>query len=319
MTSVGERQALPGLSVVVPVFNGRSSLTPLAQALEEVLPSLAGEFELILVDDGSRDDSWAVVQALVASRPWVRGIALAKNYGQHNALLCGIRAARFELTATLDDDLQHPPGELAKLIARLGAGFDIVYGTPEVQPHGFWRSVSSRVTKKVLSRAMGAETAGMVSAFRIFRTRLRDGFCTFTGPFVSIDVLLTWATSRFGYVRTRHEPRRYGVSNYGFQNLVRHALNMLTGFSVLPLQLASLMGLVTAAFGVCLLVWVLGSYAVLGFSAPGFPFLASTLIILSGVQLIALGVIGEYLARMHFRLMQIPSYVIREDSETHER
>lgn len=316
---MAENKLLPGLSVVVPVFNGAASLPHLVQGLEAVLPSLASEFELIFVDDGSRDGAWLVVQELVASRSWVRGFALAKNYGQHNALLCGIRAARFELTATLDDDLQHPPAELAKLISRLNEGFDIVYGTPEVQPHGFWRSVSSRVSKKVLSRAMGAETAGMVSAFRVFRTRLRDGFDSFTGPFVSIDVLLTWATSRFSYVLTRHEPRRYGVSNYGFKNLVQHALNMLTGFSVLPLQVASLMGLATALLGVCLLVWVLGRYAILGFSSPGFPFLASTLIILSGVQLIALGVIGEYLARMHFRLMQIPSYVVREELDSRER
>ena len=128
---------------------------------------------------------------------------------------------------------------------------------------------------------------------------------------MSIDVLLTWGTTRFAAVPVRHDPRQVGVSNYTFRKLVRHALNMMTGFSTLPLQLASVVGFAFTLFGLLLLVYVIGRYLIEGGSVPGFPFLASTIALFSGAQLFALGIIGEYLARMHFRMMDRPSYVIR--------
>jgi undecaprenyl-phosphate 4-deoxy-4-formamido-L-arabinose transferase len=158
---------------------------------------------------------------------------------------------------------------------------------------------------------MGAEIARKVSAFRVFRTQVRDAFATYQGPFVSIDVLLTWGTTRFAAITVAHEPRRAGVSNYTFRKLVTHALNMMTGFSVLPLQVASLLGFGFMLFGVGILFYVLGRYVLQGTNVPGFPFLASIIAIFSGVQLFALGVIGEYLARMHFRSMDRPSFVVR--------
>lgn len=141
---------------------------------------------------------------------------------------------------------------------------------------------------------------------------MRAGFVDFHSPFVSLDVLLTWGTDRFTAIPVQHNPRRTGSSNYTFRKLVRHALNMVTGFSVLPLQLASLMGFAFALFGVLVLVYVIGRYLIQGGSVPGFPFLASTIAIFSGVQLFALGIIGEYLARMHFRLQDKPPYVVGE-------
>ena len=135
---------------------------------------------------------------------------MSRNYGQHNALLCGIRAARYPIIVTLDDDLQNPPEEIDKLIAALDDGADVVYGTPENEQHGFLRDQSSRITKLALQSAMGAETARNVSAFRAFRTRLRDAFATYRGPYVSIDVLLTWGTTRFSHITVRHEPRAIG-------------------------------------------------------------------------------------------------------------
>jgi undecaprenyl-phosphate 4-deoxy-4-formamido-L-arabinose transferase len=158
---------------------------------------------------------------------------------------------------------------------------------------------------------MGAEVARSVSAFRVFRTRLRDAFAAYQGPFVSIDVLLTWGTARFAALPVREEPRALGRSNYTFLRLVRHALNMVTGFSALPLQCAAWTGFALTLFGIGLLAYVLGRYLVQGTSVPGFPFLASVIVIFSGAQLFALGIIGEYLARMHFRIMDKPPYTIR--------
>jgi undecaprenyl-phosphate 4-deoxy-4-formamido-L-arabinose transferase len=162
---------------------------------------------------------------------------------------------------------------------------------------------------------MGAETARKVSAFRAFRTRLRAAFLDYRGPFLSIDVLLTWTTTRFAAVEVAHRERRYGQSNYTFRQLVAHAINMMTGFSVLPLQLASLTGFAVTFFGVAVLTYVVVQYFLRGTTVPGFPFLASVIAIFSGAQLFALGIIGEYLARMHFRMMERPTYAVAETTE----
>lgn len=302
---------LQGLSVVVPVYNSAALLPDLVKAVYAYLETSACPYELILVNDASRDRSWDVVVDLAARHPWIRGINLTRNYGQHNALLCGIRAACNAIIVTMDDDLQHPPREIPRLLEKLNEGYDVVYGTPEEEQHGVCRNLASKVTKLALSSAMGAETAHKVSAFRAFRAPIRDAFSRYQGPFVSIDVLLTWGTTRFAAIPVRHEPRRVGVSNYTARKLLTHALNMMTGFSTIPLQFASLLGFAFTLFGIAVLLYVVGRYFLQGGSAPGFPFLASVIAIFSGVQLFALGIIGEYLARMHFRMMEKPSYTVR--------
>jgi undecaprenyl-phosphate 4-deoxy-4-formamido-L-arabinose transferase len=298
------------LSVVTPVYNGEASVAELCRRLGEVLPRVATQYEIILVNDGSRDRSWEVISELSSRSPTVRGINLMRNYGQHNALLCGIRAAKYDVIVTLDDDLQHPAEEIPQLLARLDEGFDVVYGTPESEQNGVMRALASRITRLALRGAIGREVAKNVSAFRLFRTQLREAFSGYQSPFVSVDVLLTWATTRFGAVIVPFQPRHSGSSNYTFTKLVRFALDMMTGFSTAPLQLASLIGFSCTLFGIGVFFYVFVRYCLEG-SVPGFPFLASIIAIFSGAQLFALGVIGEYLARMHFRSMKRPAYVVR--------
>jgi glycosyltransferase involved in cell wall biosynthesis len=298
------------LSVVTPVYNGEASLAELCRRLGEILPRVATQHEIILVNDGSRDRSWEIISELSSRSPTVRGLNLMRNYGQHNALLCGIRAAKYELIVTLDDDLQHPPEEIPRLLARLEEGFDVVYGTPENEQNGLMRALASRITRLTLRTAVGADVARNVSAFRLFRTQLREAFAGYQTPFVSIDVLLTWATTCFGATTVPFQQRHSGASNYTFAKLVRHALDMMTGFSTAPLQLASLIGFACTLFGIGIFLYVFIRYCLEG-SVPGFPFLASIIAIFSGAQLFALGVIGEYLARMHFRSMKRPAYVVR--------
>jgi len=304
----------PSLSVVIPVYNSATILPELISQLHDYLPAMASRFEIILVNDGSRDNSWDVIEQLAGTYPAVRGFTLMRNAGQHNALLCGIRAARCDVTITMDDDLQHPPAELPKLLALLDTGSDVVYGTPATDEHSLWRVIASQVTKIALQGSMGAETARNTSALRAFRTRLRDAFADYRSPYVSIDVLLTWGTTKFTSVAVRHDPRLQGASNYTFKKLLTHAFNMMTGYSVKPLQMASLMGFVCALFGLFVLAYVIGRYIVLGHSVPGFPFLASIIALFSGAQLLALGIIGEYLARMHFRMMERPTYTVRDQT-----
>lgn len=320
MTNTESTTGMPfSVSVVVPVHNSEGSLASLVDRLEQLLPSIASAFEIILVNDGSRDHSWQVIVDLVSKYPTVQGIDLMRNYGQHNALLCGIRESKYDVIVTMDDDLQHPPEEIPKLLDKLADNYDVVYGIVHYEQHNLWRTLSSQVTKIALQRAMGVETARNVGPFRAFRSQVRDAFANYQDPFVCIDVILTWSTARFAAVPVRHDPRRIGTSNYTFRKLVIHTLNMMTGFSVLPLQIASMMGFVLTLFGLGVLVYVVGRYLIEGGSVPGFPFLASTIAIFSGAQLFALGIIGEYLARMHFRMMQKPTYAVREHLVTQEK
>jgi len=306
------------LSVIIPVYNSQDTLDELVEQLAMVLKDLAEKYEIIMVNDGSRDQSWMVITRLSQAYPWVRGINMMRNYGQHNALLCGVRSAQYEISVTMDDDLQHPPGEIEKLLQELSKGYDVVYGTPAKQQHGLWRNLASYFTKIALQSTMGVENAQKVGAFRVFRTQLRQAFQNYQSPFVILDVLLTWGTTLFSSIPVNHRPRHKGVSNYTFRMLLVFSINMMTSFTVLPLQLASMMGFGFALFGMLVFIYVIGRFIVQGGSVPGFPFLASIISIFSGVQLFALGIIGEYLARMHFRVMDRPTYVVRGETEHNE-
>jgi glycosyltransferase involved in cell wall biosynthesis len=302
-----------GISIVVPVYNSEASLALLVERLVNVLPAMAANFEIILVNDGSRDGSWDVAAQLARSTPDVRAINLLRNFGQHNALLAGIRAAKFATTVTMDDDLQHPPEEIPRLLAALDAGADVVYGTPAALQHGFWRNFFSRFTKAAMARAMRIDSIVDINAFRAFRTGLREAFRSYESPHLLLDVLLSWGTSRFAAVPVAHQPRAYGRSNYTPSKLFNQAMLMLTGFSTAPLRFASSLGFFFTLFGIGVLLYVTITYFLRGGSVPGFPFLASVVAIFSGAQLFALGIIGEYLARIFNRSIERPVYVVKEE------
>ncbi len=308
-----EQRPLSGLSVVIPVYRSEAILPELIRRLENALPAIASSYELVLVNDSSPDGSWDVICQLAQRYPWIHAINLMRNYGQHNALLCGIRAAQHGVIVTMDDDLQHPPEEIPKLLAILKQGYDVVYGRPGQEQHGLLRDLASLTTKLALQNMMGAEIARQVSAFRAFRAEVANAFRHYEGPFVSIDVLLTWGTKQFAATPVRHEPRAQGPSGYTFRKLFTHAMNMTTGFSTMPLQMASLVGFAFTLFGFGVLCYVVVRYFLQGTPVPGFTFLASIVALFSGAQLFALGIMGEYLSRMHFRSMQKPPYVVRGD------
>lgn len=303
------------LSVVIPVYRSETTLFELHRRLLEVLSATEPSFEIVLVEDCGGDNSWKRIEELARKDPRVRGVQLSRNFGQHGALLCGIRAARGEFIVTIDDDLQNPPEEIPRLLSKLNDGYDVVYGSPQEETHGFLRNQASRITKLALKGAMGVDSASKVSAFRAFRTRLRDAFSSYRSPSVNIDVLLTWGTTKFASVNVRQDERTAGDSGYTLRKLVNHAINMMTGFSVLPLQIASILGLIFGIVGLLVLFYVLIQYIAHGSAVPGFPFLASIIAIFSGVQLFALGIFGEYLARMHFRAMERPPYAVLSTTE----
>jgi undecaprenyl-phosphate 4-deoxy-4-formamido-L-arabinose transferase len=313
-----ELRSLPaGISVVIPCYNSEATVSDLTRRLAQVLPTLAAPFELILVNDGSTDGTWAAIEAVTREFSWVRGLDLMRNYGQHNATLCGARAALYDVTVTLDDDLQNPPEEIPKLVAKLGEGFDLVYGTPSSRSHSMVRNIGSWLTRQALVMASGQATVRAISAFRAYRTDLRRAFDDYRSPQVIVDILLTWGTSRIAAVPVTHHERESGQSNYSARRLWSALLMLWTGYTTAPLRLASLLGFACVLFGMGILVYVVTIYYTQR-SLPGFPFLASTIAIFGGVQLFALGIVGEYLARLFNRSLDRPTYAVRvlpHDSE----
>ena len=295
------------LSIVVPVYKGEMLIEPLVARLSKTLPTFSQRYEMILVNDGSPDNSWSVIQSLTNQYEHVRGICMMRNYGQHNATLCGVRLARYDVTVTMDQDLQHPPEEIPLLLAKLEEGYDVVYGAPKKLPQGFLRNLMTASIKQILASVIGLPSVRDVSAFRAFRTNLRDAFANFQSPSLILDVLLSWGTTRFTSVPV--DIAQAGKTSYSFRMLVRTAMLILIGYSTLPLRFASWIGFVMTIFGLGVFVYVLFVYFSAG-SIPGFPFLASIIALFSGAQLFALGIFGEYLARMFDRSMDRPTYVI---------
>ena len=297
------------LSIIVPVYRGEKLVEPLVERLSKSLPGFTEKYEIILVNDGSPDRSWDVIEQLATKYKGVRGIRLMRNFGQHNATLCGVRQARYEVIVTLDQDLQHPPEEIPLLLAELDKGFDVVYGAPKKLPQGLIRNLLTANIKRILSSIMGIPSVKNISAFRAFPAHLRSAFDNFQSPNMILDVLLSWGTTRFTSVQV--DITEAQSSNYNFAALVDISLLILVGYSTKPLRLASWIGFIMTLFGIGIFIYVMVIYFTAG-SLPGFPFLASIIALFSGAQLFTLGIFGEYLARMFDRSMDRPPYVIHQ-------
>jgi glycosyltransferase involved in cell wall biosynthesis len=299
------------VSVVVPCYRSAGTLPELVDRLRLVLPSCTTAYEIILVVDGSPDDTWDVASKLAAAD--VMAVRLMRNYGQHNALLAGIARTRYEVVVTMDDDLQHPPEEVPGMLEQLAdPSVDLVYGVAVDEEHGFVRSLASRGVKRGLAAA-GVPNAQDVSAFRAFRGELRNGFSHIADAFVSIDVLLSWVTTSVRRRAVRMEKRNVGRSNYSVRALARHALDMVTGYSGGPLRVVTYLGLACGLLGLGLLGVVLFKFATGATEVAGFTTIASMVALFSGAQMLSIGVLGEYVGRLHFRSMQKPSYVVRTE------
>jgi undecaprenyl-phosphate 4-deoxy-4-formamido-L-arabinose transferase len=298
-------------SIVIPVYRSEDTIAELIQRLATILPNLFPKFEVICVVDGSPDKSWEIICSLGKKYKWLRGVKLLRNFGQQNATLCGVRLAKYELTVTMDDDLQHPVEELPKMVDKLRSGFDVVYGSPQKPPAGILRNMVTNFTKRTLVWATQNRMPKDISAFMIFRTHIRDCFKDFRSSDANLDVLLSWGTSSFSSVKVNIEERKVGKSNYNLAKLIRMTLVILTGFSTLPLRIASVIGFLMTIVGLGVLIYILIIYFSQG-SIPGFSFLASLIAIFSGTQLFALGIFGEYMARIFNRSMDRPTYVIEK-------
>ena len=299
------------LSVVIPVYNSSESLRQLTTRLLATLEDLHVTHEIVFVDDGSRDRSWEVLQEIQAEHSdRVLCLQLMRNFGQHNALMCGFRHTQGRFVVTIDDDLQNPPEEIGKLLTAIRAqSLDVVYGAPDRRKHRTWRNLGSWIVN-VVYRTM-FKTRVAISSFRIIRREVMEATFSYSLNYTFVDGLLAWNSQRIGEVTVEHHPRKLGRSNYSLPKLVVLALNLFSNFSLLPLQAVSLIGFVIALSGL-----LTGAYYVLQFlrsniAVSGYASTIVSILVLGGVQLLSLGMIGEYLGRLHLNVNRKPQYTIR--------
>lgn len=302
----------PAISVVVPVYCSEQTLPQLMSRLRDMLAGAGGDWEIVLVDDGSRDASWAVIRSLrVEYGPRLVAVRLMRNFGQHNALMCGLRQARGEIIVTLDDDLQHPPEEVPKLIDALQSQqLDLVYGTADSKSHGAWRNAGSALAN--LFYRMIFRIPVTVTPFRAMRRQVVESILSYNLNFTYIDGLLAWNTTRIGHAVVRHQSRAVGRSGYSLAKLFTLALNLFTNFSLLPLQVMSTVGVVTAFCGLLAAAYYLMQYFLGGIGVSGYASSIIAILVLGGLQLLATGIIGEYIGRVHLNINRKPQYTVRE-------
>jgi undecaprenyl-phosphate 4-deoxy-4-formamido-L-arabinose transferase len=299
------------VSVVVPVYRSAETLRALLARLAPVLDGLGQSYEIVLVDDGSPDDSWAVLCALRDEHPErVVAIQLMRNYGQHNALMCGFRRSRGRLVVTMDDDLQNPPEELPKLLDALRSrGLDLVYGSYGSKAHSGWRNFGSGLVNAFYRVVFRSGVT--VTSFRAIRRELLESIFPYNLNFTFIDGLLAWNTQRIGEVPVDHRPRAKGRSGYSVSKLTLLALNLFTNFSLLPLQVVSLLGLVVSVAGLLGALYYLVEFVLHEIAVPGYASTIIAVLVLGGLQLLSLGIMGEYLGRLHLNVNRKPQYTER--------
>jgi glycosyltransferase involved in cell wall biosynthesis len=300
------------LSIVVPIYNSEATIGTLLSRLHEVLQKLESTFEIILIDDGSRDLSWDRMVALqrVYSETVVV-VQLMKNCGQHNAIMCGFNLTRGSYVVTLDDDLQHPPEEIPKLVQAMESnGSDLIYGSYAEKQHSEGRNLGSFVINRFYRIVF--RNSVPITSFRIITKRLVKSVCVYDLNFTYIDGLLAWNTDRIGSVVVRHAQREEGTSGYSLSKLLTLALNLFTNFSLLPLQLVSVIGVFSAVSGFLGGAYYFVRYLIDSISVPGYASVIVAILVLGGLQLLSLGIIGEYLGRVHLNLNRRPQFGIRE-------
>lgn len=303
------------LSIVIPVY-GSALVLPelLSQIMNELdkLVSVRESYEIIFVCDRSPDNSWQVIQALSKTYLQVFGILLRMNAGQHNALMAGFARARGEVIVTMDDDLQHSPADIPKLLNEIEQGYDVAYGRFKNRNHALWKIAGSHVNNIVAGYLMQKPRDLYLSPFRAMKSVIRDDILRYVGPYVYVDGLIISVTRNIASVDVDHYERYAGDSSYGLRKSLSLWLKMATNFSIVPLRLTSLLGLIFSGLGFCLAVLLVIQKFTLNVMPIGWSSLIVTILIVGGVQLLALGMIGEYLGRVLLTINSKPQYVIAE-------
>lgn len=303
------------LSIVIPVYGSEQVLPELVSQIQAVLTQfeeVRESYEIIFVCDCSPDHSWQVIQALSAKCPQVRGILLRMNAGQHNALMAGFAKAQGEIIVTMDDDLQHSPSDIPKLIHEISQGYDVVYARFKKRQHAFWKVAGSRLNNLVASLLLQKPKDLYLSPFRAIKAAILDDILHYRGPYVYVDGLILSVTRNISSVDVDHYERYAGDSGYSLRKSISLWLKMASGFSIVPLRLTSLLGMAVSCIGFLLAILLIIQKFTLDMMPVGWASLIVTILIIGGFQLLALGILGEYLGRLLLTINSRPQYVLAE-------
>lgn len=296
------------VSIVIPCYNSEKSISLLVKEINLEMP----EAEVILVNDGSIDKTWITLKELSKEYTNVVAIDLFKNSGQHNALLTGINESTGGVVVTMDDDLQHQPKDIKKLVAKVADGADLVYGVPDQEKQPYFRKLLSDSCKWFFEKFLSMKNFAKSSSFRAFSRDSCVVFKDFRGAIVDIDAILSWVVKDVQFITITHRDREFGASNYSLFLLASHAFKMMVVFTSVPMTASIYVGTVTLLFSVLTLFYLLIQYFVFGVTVPGFTFLACVIVFFAGVQIFILGVVAKYIEVIHLESLGKPIAVIRE-------
>ncbi len=299
------------LSIVIPVYNGASSIAELVSALEEL--SIEGGHEIVLVNDGSPDNSLEICRALIDhARVPITLVGLARNYGEHNAVMAGLHHVSGAHVITMDDDMQNPPEEVERLLAfAQRSGKDVIYTYYDDKRHAAWRNLGSGFTNRVADFVLEKPRGLYLSSFRCISAFVVREIIRYKGPFPYIDGLIMQVTHDVDRLMVRHLPRAVGRSNYTLRRLLRLWASMFVNFSVMPLRISTITGFILSAIGAVGGAWAIVE-ALVRSTPPGWASLFAAVLLLSGVQLLILGIVGEYLGRLYLTANGKPQTVVKE-------
>ncbi|MEJ5328638.1 MAG: glycosyltransferase [Desulfobaccales bacterium] len=304
----------PYLSVVIPVFNEEDNLEELGRRLLATLTQDGRPFEIILVDDGSTDRSWELITALHERHPEVvRGIQFHRNFGQHAAVFAGLAAARGQVVVTLDADLQNPPEEIPKLVAKIEEGYDAVGGWRENRQDSWLRRLPSRLVNFIMSRVTGVPLRDYGCMLRAYRREVVDSInrCHETSSF--IPALANLYARRVTEIPVAHAPRTAGVSKYNLFKLLRLNFDLMTGFSNFPIHLVGVLGILIACMGLGFGLFLFIRRFLVGPEVEGVFTLFAILFVFVGLNTFGLALIGEYVGRIYREVRARPRYVVRQE------
>jgi glycosyltransferase involved in cell wall biosynthesis len=304
------------LSIVVPVYRSENCLVALADAVDAALEGSGLDYEVVLVNDDSPDGSWGVIESLCRSRPQYVGIDLRRNFGQDNAIMTGLRAARGGLIAVMDDDLQHDPRDLPALIDAIErTGSDVVYADFRTKHHRAWKNVGSWINGKFAEWLIDKPRGIYLSPYKLMRKEVAELICRYDGPDPYVDGLLFQVTSRVGQIRVAHHPRYAGRSGYSFMKSIQVWSRLATAFSVKPLRLVVWAGFFLAFMGALLAVYVI-AYRLLypedfELAVAGWASLMVANLLTAAARMVFLGVVGEYAGRTYLTVCHKPQATVR--------
>jgi len=304
-----DNAALPvDVSVVVPVFRGAATLPSLADEIRNALAAL--RWEIVFVHDHGPDNSWSVISELARNDTRITGVNLRQNVGQHNAIMAGLNYARGAIIVMMDEDLQHAPSDIPKLIEKIEAGADVCYTSFRNRQHAGWKRFGSKLNDRLATFLLNKPKDLYLSPFKAMRRVIRDEVIKYSGPSVYVDGLILAVTGNIASVEVDHHGRLAGESGFTLGKSVSLLLRMSTITSVAPLRLATLTGFALAALGALLAFAFALQALLLGDLPAGWPSLAVIILILGGVQLMALGIIGEYVGRVFLEVRKRPQFVV---------